>query len=93
MNKNDVYSAAVREWGWEAQERMIYEEIGELMQAISKYHRDPSEENRIRIGKEASDLIIVVEQSPFIYGFEPSVLEDERRYKLNRLMSRLGINP
>lgn len=62
-----TYKAAVDLWGIRAQVLMCIEEAGELLQALSKYDRNPAKENRQAILEEIADVDIMLNQMRIIY--------------------------
>lgn len=84
-NKLEIYYNALKQFGISAQQWMIVEEIGELLNAIAKQKRGRSTEEDIIT--ELADVHIMVEQMALFYGWEDFVKEKER--KLKRLENRL----
>jgi hypothetical protein len=83
-------SLALLKWGREAQERMIYEELAELQQAMCKYARatrkDPA---RAAIVDELADVFIMGVQALLLYGISEEQLAAKIGEKLARLEGRL----
>lgn len=80
-----VYKDALNQWGFDNQLFMVFEECGELLDALSKYHRG-------RVTKEAvitelADVSIMIEQMANFFGWEE--YKSERTFKLCRLKTRL----
>lgn len=84
-NKLEIYNSALNQFGITAQQWMIVEEIGELLNAIAKQKRGRSTKEDIIT--ELADVHIVVEQMALFYGWEDFVKEKE--LKLKRLENRL----
>ena len=80
-----LYAHALVEYGPEAQQMMLIEEIGELLNAVAKFPRGRSRPEDII--EELADVSIMVEQIALLYGWERFELERER--KLERLKMRL----
>ena len=86
---NELYTMAIKKWGVPAQMMMFYEEIGELMVAISKYERNQRNEKTEQvIIEEIADVRIMLEQLEVIIGCQERVAE-ARKNKLIRLEKRL----
>ena len=66
MDSRSVYEDAWRTWGAEAQTKMLFEEIGELMQAVCKSGRVENWEQRMEvwhnIAEEIADVKIMLGQ-------------------------------
>lgn len=80
-----ILQLALNTYGIVAQQWMLVEECGELLNAISK-------SKRFRAGKEdiiteLADCEIIIEQLAFFYGIDDFKKEKER--KLQRLKERL----
>lgn len=89
MNETDkclLYNSALNEYGIKAQQMVLIEECGELLDVIAKSYR-----NRTGISDiitELADVSIMVEQMAFFYGLDDYRAEKER--KLLRLKERLS---
>lgn len=83
-----IYKEAIELWGYDTQVRMWHEEVGELMQAISKYNRKPTNENLDHLYEEIVDVKVMHGQ------LETFVPEDRLKYwfefKMNRLELRIN---
>ena len=61
------------------------EEAGELVQALSKIQRYPSEENRYHLAEEIADVLISVNAMVGVYDLENYVKEWlEHKYERNK---------
>jgi NTP pyrophosphatase (non-canonical NTP hydrolase) len=78
-----ICKEAIDLWGHEAQIKMWHEEVGELMQAISKHNRKPSPENLDHLCEEVVDVKILTIQ------LELMGPEDRIKYWFDFKMSRL----
>lgn len=86
--KIELYHKAISTWGSLAQERMFYEECGELMSALAKLDRNRVSETDVLT--ELADVSIMVEQVAIMIGdLDLSLFEKEKDRKLNRLKERL----
>lgn len=87
-----VYEDALNTWGAEAQTKMLFEEIGELMQAVCKAGQVKNWEQRTKvwhnIAEEIADVSIMLGQMAVLFDVEDSV-EKCKREKTARLMKRL----
>ena len=92
MDNRKVYQDALDTWGAEAQTKMLFEEIGELMQAICKASRVKNWEQRIKvwsnIAEEIADVKIMLEQMELLFNVEEAV-KNNMEEKINRLATRL----
>lgn len=82
----DLFKTAINTWGVEAQTKMLFEEIGELLSALGKFDR-----NRVSsddVITEIADVSIMVEQMATLFGYED--FEKEKERKLQRLKEKLG---
>lgn len=92
MNNRTVYEDALNTWGAEAQTKMLFEEIGELMQAVCKAGRVENWEQRMEvwhnIAEEIADVKIMLGQMEVLFDVEDAV-ETCKQEKIARLMKRL----
>ena len=84
----ELYQKALSKWGEEAQINMVYEEIGELLTALSRFKRGRA--NRNDIMTELADVSIMVEQIATLMNYDD--FEKEKDFKLTRLKERLEKN-
>ena len=61
---------------------MVMEEAGELIQAINKYERKHSDENRQAVVDEIGDLMIILMAYRYIHGIKDSEVFDRIDFKL-----------
>lgn len=85
MDKIQILNKALNQYGIKAQEWMLVEECGELLNAIAKLKRKRSTKEDIIT--ELADVSIVVEQMALFFGWED--FEAEKQRKLARLENRL----
>ncbi len=80
-------------YGYGKQKIQLMEELGELMQAISKYDRAETEYDihraRLNIIDELVDVQIMIDQFRVLLGVEPEYFNEKYDYKLKRQMSRI----
>lgn len=92
MDDRSVYEDALLTWGAEAQTKMLFEEIGELMQAVCKAGRVKNWEKRMEvwhnIAEEIADVKIMLEQMEILFDVEDAV-DVCKGEKIARLAERL----
>ena len=82
-----LYQQAIEHFGLASQVTMVFEETGELQNALAKFIRGRC--TRQAVITELADVYIMVEQMARLFGQEHFAAEKER--KLNRLARRIGI--
>ena len=87
---NELYDLAVKKWCERPQVLMAVEEMGELLQAISKYDRGKI--GAIDVAEEIADVKIMLEQLERMLHLE-NYVQSERENKLWRLGQMLGKFP
>ncbi len=80
-----LYNRALNTYGIHAQNWMLVEECGELLNAIAKLKRGRSTKEEIIT--ELADVHIMVEQMALYFGWDE--FNDEKERKLERLQERL----
>lgn len=91
MRNLKIYEQALEHYGASSQIVITYEELGELMVAISKYLRQPSEMTFHNMADEIADVEIMLAQlKTLLKAWD--LVEDRRNFKLERLKSRLLMN-
>lgn len=92
MDNRKVYQDALDTWGAEAQTKMLFEEIGELMQAVCKASHVKNWEQRAEvwsnIAEEIADVKILLEQMELLFNVEEAV-KNRMEEKIIRLQMRL----
>lgn len=81
----ELYRRAISTWGVIPQVFMLYEETGELAEAMAKYMR--ARYNEDEVITELADVHIMVEQMASMLNFNK--FEQEKERKLLRLEERL----
>lgn len=84
----ELYQKCLSKWGEEAQTNMVYEEVGELLTALSRFKRGRA--GHYDVMTELADVSIMVEQMATLMSYED--FEKEKEYKLNRIKQRLEKN-
>ena len=81
----NIFEKAIQKFGAEHQKMMAIEEMSELMQAISKHNRNPSEKTRMNLLEEIADVSIMCAQLMCIYGITDKDLDKMLDIKLEKL--------
>jgi NTP pyrophosphatase (non-canonical NTP hydrolase) len=90
---NTVYKRAVDVWGVESQMSMMTEEVGELLQAISKFKRarNKSEDAKVQaynhLCEEVADVENMLNQFRYILGSE--MIDKYKEEKLERTLQKI----
>lgn len=87
MRKDEILKKAVKTFGHTLQIYVATEEMGELIQALSKDLRGKG--NHLNILEEVVDVQLMLDQLKIIYGFEPITIESMTNRKLEKLAYRL----
>jgi len=87
-DEREFFLEAMTFWGEEKQTNMLIEEIGELLQAINKYRRNPTKENKDKFVIELADVGLLIEQHE-VY-LDPVLYRKSRNYKLERTQNKLA---
>ena len=91
--ENDIYKRIVDTWGIESQLNMVTEEMGELLQAISKFRRayNEDEETKARaydhLCEEVADVENMMAQMRYI--LDPDLIDKHKKFKLERILKKL----
>ena len=86
----ELYKNALKIWGAEVQIGVFHEEVGELLQAINKYRRHPSNVNKKLLEQEIADVYIMIEQLILIFDLDEGSIGSFKESKLRRLSDRLN---
>lgn len=76
---------ALEKWGKQAQIMMVVEELGELLQAISKVERDVNGCEVEELADEIADVEIMLTQLKTIYSIDDTLVQQIKMGKLDRL--------
>jgi len=87
-DEEKILMQALSTYGVAAQEMMLFEECGELINAVAKTHRNRASDADVIT--ELADVSIIIDQMAMYYGKEAFLREKER--KLVRLNKRLNLN-
>jgi len=83
-----IYQEALRQWGQDAQEDMILEEMAELTKAILKYRRKRIPRYQNKVIEELVDVAIMLEQMKIIYDYD-GIFNEMKERKLKRVADML----
>lgn len=81
-----LYKEALTKWGVEAQINMVYEEVGELITALSRIKRGRA--NHLDVLTELADVSIMIGQMATLMGYND--FEEEKENKLKKLKEKLN---
>ena len=84
-----IYKKALEAWGYQAQQGMLFEEMGELLQVLNKYDRKKA--TVAQVVDELADVKIMIEQMEVVYGYE--AVHRRKLEKLVRLEKLLKDHP
>jgi len=91
-----LYKVALNRWGPTAQWIQTFEELGELMQSMSKFYRSPNKTTRTKLVDEIADVKIMLEQVQVLVediSMEELsmdiMVDNQMQFKLKRLLKRL----
>lgn len=84
----NVCSKAVQKWGHIEQSFTACEEMGELIQALSKRMR--GEQNHENIVEELADVTIMIQQLKLIHGIDEREFQAWLLHKVRKLGARLS---
>lgn len=82
---NNACKQAIKKYGFEAQIKMLIEEMAELIVAICQLGRTEKQQTNETVRLELADVFLMLWQMSFIYGD----FEIELRFKLDRLKKKL----
>jgi len=86
--EESLYWRCLNKWKFLAQERMIYEEMGELLSALGKYHRGRATVEEVM--DEIVDVDIMISQLRIMLDIDPDLYDQRRKSKLERLQKRVN---
>ena len=84
-SRRKIYEMALEKWGRNAQLLMLAEEMGELLQAVSKSERSWSCETRNKLIEEIADTELMLDQLKYMHTIADTDIAIWKRKKLNRL--------
>ena len=77
-------------YGYDAQREVLYEEMAELTQALSKYKRKNTNKNFDNIIEEIADVEVMLHQIKHLLGINPKYVEQIKIEKVNRTKERIA---
>lgn len=93
MTRKQKISHIATHYGWASQSRQCIEEMAELTQAICKYERASTTDERVKcleqIGEELADVEIMVSQLKLFLPYTMINVEKEIDQKLERQLQRI----
>lgn len=87
LQDKSIYTDAIIAWGERFQFDMWHEEVGELMQAISKMRRKPSKKKFDHVCEEIADVMLMTEQLSHCVDHE--LVMKYKQKKMERLQRRI----
>lgn len=90
---NNIYKKITEKWGIESQFNMVVEEVGELLQAISKYRRSQNKDDETKLKaydhlcEEIADVENMINQLREI--FDKDLIDKYKLEKLERISKKL----
>lgn len=91
--ENNIYKRIVDKWGVESQLNMVTEEIGELLQAISKFRRSYNKDDETKakaydhLCEEIADVENMINQMREM--FDSELIDKYKKEKLERISKKL----
>lgn len=89
LHREAILNRAIVVFGEESQRRMGMEECAELIQALCKYERNPSNATALNVVEEMVDVELMLEQLRVIFPQYAGNAGLIRRNKLQRLADKL----
>ncbi|MDE7245548.1 MAG: hypothetical protein K2O18_16465 [Oscillospiraceae bacterium] len=87
MSEIEIYKAALKQWGPDAQTLMVFEEMSELQKELCKSARGA--QNKKAIAEEIADVYIMLGQMILLHKCAEEV-EEQKARKLERLEARIA---
>lgn len=78
-------------YGLQAQKGMLIEEMAELMQAVNRFDRNPTEKNLDAIAEEIADVEIMIAQAKHLYAIPQQKIDEITDYKIQRTLERMEV--
>lgn len=85
QDENELFKKAIDVYGIEPQFNMVFEECGELINALAKFIRGRNDKSEVIT--ELADVSIMIGQMAYLFGYDDFI--KERDAKLERLKERL----
>lgn len=87
MTEIEIYKAALKQWGPDAQTLMVFEEMSELQKELCKSAR--GKQNKEAIAEEIADVYIMLGQMILLHKCAEEV-EEQKARKLERLEAQIA---
>lgn len=78
-------------YGLQAQKGMLIEEMAELMQAVNRFDRNPTEKNLEAIAEEIADVEIMIAQAKYLYAIPQQKIDEITDCKIQRTLERMEV--
>lgn len=78
-------------YGLQAQKGMLIEEVAEMMQAVNKFDRNPTEKNLDAIAEEIADVEIMIAQAKYLYAIPQQKIDEITDCKIQRTLERMEV--
>lgn len=78
-------------YGLQAQKGMLIEEMAEMMQAVNKFDRNPTEKNLDAIAEEIADVEIMIAQAKYLYAIPQQKIDEITDCKIQRTLERMEV--
>ena len=85
MNEKELYINAVNLWGKQSQVLMAIEEMGELLQALSKIQRKENGCDWDHVIQEIADVEIMMEELKVVFCVSDEKFKEVKKAKLLKL--------
>ena len=88
-SKKEKLKKIADHYGLQAQKGMLIEEMAELMQAVNRFDRNPTEKNLDAIAEEIADVEIMLAQAKYLYGIMQENIDEFKTQKIQRTLERM----
>lgn len=90
LTEQEIYKLALKKWGMKRQIIIFMEEIGELLQAVSKVYRSPKDvQSRDNLAEEIADVEIMTGQMKILLNVSGDTINAHKKRKLAKLEQHL----
>lgn len=87
FERTQILKSAIEKWGKDLQTEIAIEELAELIKALQKHKRNPSEDTLRNVCEEIADVSIMIAQLNLIYPI--NYVKDFECGKYDRLKNRI----
>jgi len=89
MGDNDIIiSRIVNTYGTDNQLFLLFEELGELIEAVNHYRRNKT--NKQRVIEELADTEFMLEQLKYMFNLSNYAIQDVKERNITRLTTKLN---